>query len=383
MRDAATGVAEYTDHGIMTARRPSRPVDRAVELTPMIDSPDRLRASLTWQEASTSGDAVLASLAVGRDGAGWFGSLAGPNVQVVYSGAGSSYYLALAAASAHRTLLGRPATAIPPSELLIRPEAALGRARPEDRPIIAISRSGSTSEIVRLVERSVSEGRRTTGITCRADSPLATLADRTLVSPAGDERAIVMTRSFTSMLALVLRAIAGAAAAGGVAGADRVSAALEDLPTHWASTRPAVERGFELAAQSWLRIVVLGGGAAFGLANEACLKLTEMSQVAANAWEPFEFRHGPISVCEPGVLVVGLIGGDGLDEERRVLDESSRLGATIWALDPETLGGSLDGLARLPLLMPPLQALAIGQAFARGADPDRPRHLSQVVTLTG
>lgn len=347
----------------------------------MPDPTDRLTASLTWQEANTSEAAVRAAVPVGRDGARWLASLAGQDAAVVFSGAGSSYYLALAAASAHRSLLGRPATAVPPSELLIRPGSVLGRSRPQDRPIVAISRSGSTSEIVRLVERSAADGRRTIGITCRADSPLAALADRTLVSPAGDERSIVMTRSFTSMLALLLRAIAGAAAAEGIAGADRVSADLDDLPARWASARPAVEHGLALAARSWSRIVVLGGGAAFGLANEACLKLTEMSQVAANAWEPFEFRHGPISVCEPGVLVVGLIGGDGLDDERRVLDEASALGATTWALDPETLGGTLDPIARLPLLMPPLQALAIGHAFARGVDPDRPRHLSQVVHL--
>ena len=347
----------------------------------MTDLTERVTGSLTWQEAATSADAVRAALPVGRDGAEWLASLAGPDGDLVFSGAGSSYYLALTAASAYRSVLGWRGLAVPPSELLIRPGSALGREASGRRPLVAISRSGSTSEIVQLVEQAAAEGRGTTAVTCRAHSPLAGLADRALVSPAGDERAIVMTRSFTSMLALLLRAIAGAAAAKGIAGGERIADDLDELPGHWAATKPVVQQALELATRPWLRVVVLGGVASFGIANEACLKLTEMTQVAANAWEPFEFRHGPISVCEPGVLVVGLIGGEGLDEERRVLDESAALGATVWALDPDTLGGGLDAIARLPLLLPPLQALAIGHAFTRGADPDRPRHLSQVVLI--
>ena len=352
----------------------------------MTDLHDRLSKSVTWQEARTSASAVDAALPVGRDGGGWLASMAGDRREVIYSGAGSSYYLAMTAASAHRTVTGLPALAVPPSELLLRPTAALGRAAPGERPIVAISRSGSTSEIVNLVEMGAAQGRRTIGITCRADAPLALRADRALVSPGGDESAIVMTRSFTSMLVLALRAIAGSAvelapSADIAAAASRTAADLDRLPGIWPSTASVVERALELAAQPWLRIVVLGGGASLGLAQEGCLKLTEMTQVAANAWEPFEFRHGPISICEPGVLVVGLVGGDGLEEERLVLEEAASLGATVWMLDPETVGGGIDPIARLPLLLPPLQALAIGHALARGLDPDRPRHLSQVVHL--
>jgi len=352
----------------------------------MTELHDRLSKSVTWQEARTSASAVAAALPVGRNAAGWLASMAGDRREVIYSGAGSSYYLAMTVASTHRTVTSLPALAVPPSELLLRPASVLGHAVPGERLIVAISRSGSTSEIVDLIESSSAQGGTTIGITCRHDSPLALRADRAWVSPGGNEKAIVMTRSFTSMLVLALRAIAGAAVdlsatADAAEASVRTAADLDGLPGIWSSTDPLVERALDLAAQPWLRIVVLGGGASLGVAQEACLKLTEMSQVAANAWEPFEFRHGPISICEPGVLVVGLVGGDGLEEERRVLEEAASLGATVWMLDPDTIGRDIDPIARLPLLLPPLQALAIGHAFARGLDPDRPRHLSQVVRL--
>ena len=105
--------------------------------------------------------------------------------------------------------LHRPVIAVPLSELILRPEGVLVAATGADaaagrEPVVIISRSGSTSEAVSVAERMRAAGHPTIAVTCRGGSPLASLADATLVSPAGDEAAIVMTRSFASMLALLL-----------------------------------------------------------------------------------------------------------------------------------------------------------------------------------
>ena len=143
----------------------------------------------------------------------------------------------------------------------------------------------------------------------------------------------------------------------------------------------------------WNRVVILGGGPAIGIALEWGLKLTETSQVTTNAYEPLEFRHGPISLCEPGTLVVGLIGGPGAADEVAVVQEAARLGATTWLLvrdadeaggtagEVSRVGGGLHPAARLPLLVHPAHALALSLALTRGCDPDAPRHLGQVVIL--
>jgi glucosamine--fructose-6-phosphate aminotransferase (isomerizing) len=331
------------------------------------------RASVTWREAATSGEAVAAAVKAAADAPARIVEALHTADLVVFSGAGSSYHLAQAVAWTYRAETGRPAIAVPLSEILLRPAGVFG-AGPERAVAVVISRSGETSEAVAVAERRRAAGAVTIAVTCRAESPLASLATERLVSPLGDERAIVMTRSFTSMLALLL-GIVGRGATGSALGAD-----LARLPDRFAAlTGPEVERAWARSAEmSWSRIVVLGGGAAFGLAREACLKVTETSQLAASAYEPLEFRHGPISVCEPGVLVLGLPGGPGAAEERRVLDECADLGASTWWLDPAP---DLYHAARLPLLLPPIQALALGLAAARGRDPDAPRHLSQVVVL--
>jgi glucosamine--fructose-6-phosphate aminotransferase (isomerizing) len=354
---------------------------------------------LTWRESSTSGVAIEAAIeAVAKAPAG-ARELLLASERVVVTGAGSSYYLAQVVAAAMRARLDRSVIAAPLSELILRPTGVLVAGRgsghaaagagldPGHEPVIVISRSGSTSEAVTVAERMRVAGHPTIAITCRPGSPLAALADVTLVSPAGDEAAIVMTRSFASMLALLLRLVADVAGeAGLVADFDRAG-------ERWPEAVAAADIGRHLGRSDWSRIVVLGGGPAFGIAAEWGLKLTETSQVATSAFEPLEFRHGPISVCEPGMLVVGLIGGAGADEELAVVEEAAGLGATTWLLARDEdesrgasghvslIGGGLDPLARLPLLVHPAHALALSLALTRGADPDAPRHLGQVVIL--
>ena len=80
-------------------------------------------------------------------------------------------------------------------------------------------------------------GHPTLAVTCRGESPLATGADVTLVSPAGDEAAIVMTRSFASMLALLLAVVAR------VAGDEDLAADLRRVPERWAEATAAADVG--------------------------------------------------------------------------------------------------------------------------------------------
>jgi glucosamine--fructose-6-phosphate aminotransferase (isomerizing) len=333
-----------------------------------------------WREASRGGVAIAAALEVARSAPETLVDELAEATQIVVSGAGSSLYIAQVAVAAMRSRGGLPALAAPLSELLLRPEVVLAPGDLGRQPVVVVSRSGSTSEALDVIRAARARGQRTLAVTCRPSSPMAALADATLAVPEGDETAIVMTRSFAAQTSLLMRLGARVAAHSG-RGIDPFGRDLDALPERWAELEPFIERAFELALADPSRIVVLGGGAAYGLANEAVLKLTETSQIAASAFQPLEFRHGPISVCESGVLVVGLLGGAAEAAERRVLEESAALGATTWALGPAGPGADLDEIARLPLVLHVLQALALGVAVRRGRDPDVPRHLGQVVVI--
>jgi glucosamine--fructose-6-phosphate aminotransferase (isomerizing) len=322
---------------------------------------ERVFATGTWSEAAGSGDAVAGALDSARGSLVTVAPILGRGDPVVYAGAGSSYYVAQVAAWAHRAVLGAPAEAAPLSELLLRPEGVLVPGDPARRPVVVISRSGTTSEAVALAERSTGAGHPVVGL------------------------------------------------AGGPG--RRLAADLDTLPDRWSEASAAARLApFAAAAEDWSRVVILGGGGAAGIAAEAGLKITETGRVPVDAYAPLEFRHGPISVTERGVLILALLGGTGTAEELAVVRESVEHDACGWILGPgedalaelpapadgprlgfalgapgglvaTRVGDGLHPLARLPLLMPPIQALALGLALRLGHDPDVPRHLGQVVIL--
>ncbi|HZJ08365.1 MAG TPA: SIS domain-containing protein, partial [Trueperaceae bacterium] len=69
--------------------------------------------------------------------------------EVLFIGCGSTYYLAVAAATLYQQLNEVPARGLPASELWLRPEAYLSPRR--RALLVAVSRSGNTTETVRAV----------------------------------------------------------------------------------------------------------------------------------------------------------------------------------------------------------------------------------------
>src|SRR5688572_1966523 len=75
---------------------------------------------------------------------------------VIFIGCGSTYYLSLAAAALYQELTGRTARAVPGGELLLNPQTVLTTGTdglPLPTLLIALSRSGTTTETVRAVEK--------------------------------------------------------------------------------------------------------------------------------------------------------------------------------------------------------------------------------------
>jgi glucosamine--fructose-6-phosphate aminotransferase (isomerizing) len=334
----------------------------------------RVGATTAWREASTGGEAIAAGLAAARTAAPADVDRLAFASRIIVTGAGSSLYISQVGVAAMRSYCRLPAEAVPLSEVLLRPRAVFARDDLTNQPVVVVSRSGTTTEALEVIKAARARDQYTVAVTCRPASPMAELADTVLAVPEADEEAIVMTRSVAAQASLLMRL-------GTRLGDPTLAQDLDRMPGAWAQTAPFVERAFELALADPSRVIVLGGGAAYGIANEAVLKLTETSQVPASAFHPLEFRHGPISVCEPGMLVVGILGDGGTAAERRVLAECAALGATTWELGSDGPGADLAPIARLPLVLYALQALALGVAVRRGYDPEQPRHLEQVVVI--
>jgi glucosamine--fructose-6-phosphate aminotransferase (isomerizing) len=347
------------------------------------------RESFTWQEIVSQSETWRATLKdLGRLGSGLREFIPRLNGrQMVFVGCGSTHYLAQAASACLSDVAGIRSRALPSSEAWLYPE----RVQPKTSALIAVSRSGTTTETLWAVRAfRKAAGGPVVAITCSPESELGKSADLVLGAAPAQERSIAQTRSFTSML--LLCQVLTAAFAAGPAGWSR----LGDLPDRLEKLTQRVgdipERvGTDLSIR---QMVFLGGGPLFGLASEAMLKAMEMSLTDASAFYPLEFRHGPKSLTGRETLVVGLLDDRGARCAVDVLADLQQLGARtmVVAEDASQLGrlkpdflielrSGLEQWERLPLFLPPLQQLAFHRAVAKGLDPDRPRHLTAVVEL--
>jgi glucosamine--fructose-6-phosphate aminotransferase (isomerizing) len=295
---------------------------------------------------------------------------------ILVTGCGSTHYLAMSAAALFRDA-GLRASAMPSSELISAANPRLANA--DGTVLLAISRSGTTTETVLAVEnfRRLG-GRSVAAVTCYADSVLAEQADHCWVAEAAAEQSVAQTRSFTSMQ-LVVQAIAGALVGGDLGVLNRLPELAEGLLE---SSRPAMSA---LAADpTRSAFYFLASGPLFGVASEAMLKLKEMSLTASEAYHALEFRHGPMSMCDSSAVVVGLVTPERAPLELAVLRDIEPMGPTVVTIgegQQHRVPAELAPWGRPVLYLLPLQLLALERALAKGLDPDSPRHLTAVIHL--
>jgi glucosamine--fructose-6-phosphate aminotransferase (isomerizing) len=310
------------------------------------------------------------------------------NVEWVFVGCGSSFYLAQIAASTWSILNGSPARAIPASEILLFPELFPVPCQP-----VFISRSGRTSEIVDAARFAEGElGIQSLAITCGIGTPLEEICSHLIRLSAADEKSTVMTRSFTSML-LASQALAAERAerkdflAGLLALPGQIGPRLNDMQ---ATIRSLVDK------RTYADYVFLGQGPFFGVAQESMLKVKEMSCSYAQAFHTLEFRHGPKAIVSPETLITFFLSESGFPEEVSVLEEIKELGGATFVVSNSTnaaIRGSADYLIELSLDVPEAaraaaavvagQLLGFYTGMRKGFDPDQPRNLSRVVMLDG
>jgi fructoselysine-6-P-deglycase FrlB-like protein len=258
--------------------------------------------------------------------------------RVAFIGCGTSLYMSQAIAALRESSGDGEADAFPASEF------------PSGRGydlIVAISRSGTTTEVIRALEEI--DGTPTLAVTAVNRTPVVEVASRAVVLDFADEQSVVQTRFATSALAL-FRAHLGEQLDAAIADAERMlSAPLLFDPT------------------AFDQFVYLGTGWRAAIASEAALKIREATGSWAEAYPAMEYRHGPISVATDGT-VVWAFG----EVERSLLDQIHETGANVIN-EP-----GIDPMAHLVLA----QRSAVALAEARGLDPDQPRNLTRSVVLS-
>lgn len=266
--------------------------------------------------------------------------LPAPGARVAVVGCGTSWFMAQAYA-ARREQAGLGVT-----DAFAASEAFLGRERGYDA-LVAITRSGTTTEVLELVGQI--QGRiRTVGITGDDSAPFMDVVDDAVALPFADESSVVQTRFATTVLAF-LRSSLG-----------------EDLSAAITQAADAVEAPLPERLVGAEQYTFLGVGWGIGLAHEAALKMREASQSWTESYPAKEYRHGPIAIAAPK-RVTWLFG----EAPEGLASEVRSTGATFEMAHVDPMADLIRA-----------QRVALERARRTGLDPDSPRNLSRSVILT-
>jgi glucosamine--fructose-6-phosphate aminotransferase (isomerizing) len=298
--------------------------------------------------------------------------------QVIFTGCGSTYYLSLAAAALYQELTGRVARAIPGGELLLNPKTVLANQK---ILLAAISRSGTTTETVKAIEKFKADKRGEVFVISNYSEALSRLADISITIPKGQEESVAQTRSFASMY------VAATGFAARLAGRNDLLDRMSSLP----ETGERLIHNFEADARhigenlDFDRFYFLGSGIQYGLACEVNLKMKEMTLTHSEPFHFLEFRHGPMSMVNEKAVVVGLVSQSNFSHEKAVLYEMQALGGKTVSLGESDVDiaftSGIPESVRGVLYLPIVQLMAFYRSMAKGLNPDRPNNLTAVIKL--
>lgn len=262
----------------------------------------------------------------------------GAKVAVV--GCGTSWFMAEAYAAA------REAAGYGVTDAFAASEARI--ATRDYDAVVAITRSGTTSEVLQLLEE-LDGSIRTVGIIGDVASPIVGKLDAVVQLPYADEQSVVQTRFATTALAYLLSSVG------------------EDLEQAITQAETLVNAATPQELVDAEQFTFLGRGFSVGLAHEAALKMREAVQGWTEAYPAMDYRHGPISIAAPN-RVTWMLG-----EQPEELDAQVRSAGAIY------INEDRHPLAELAYI----HRVTLDRARARGMDPDHPRNLTRSVILEG
>lgn len=259
-------------------------------------------------------------------------------LKVAVIGCGTSWFMAEAYAAAREAAGHGVTDAFAASEARI--------ATRDYDVLIAITRSGTTSEVLQVLEQ-LQGSIRTVGIIGDTSSPIMDKLDAVVELAYADERSVVQTRFATTALAYLLSSV----------GSNLEQAIVQ-----------ATELVEEQTPQELIdaeQFTFLGRGFSVGLAHEAALKMREAVQGWTEAYPAMDYRHGPIAIAAPN-RVTWMFG-----EQPEGLD-----------VQLESTGAIYINTGRHPLAeLAHVHKVTLDRARARGMDPDSPRNLTRSVIL--
>ncbi len=314
--------------------------------------------------------------------------------RIVIQACGTSYHAGLVARSYFEKLCRIPTTVEISSEL--RTSEYLYE---NETLMIAVSQSGETADTLAALREAQARGIRTLGVLNVYRSSIAREADSTVYIHAGPEIGVASTKAYSAqiftllMLALYFGRIRRTITAEQF---RQVKDEVERLPEQLTTILRLDRRIKEVATRLAFAhdFIFLGRGINYPSALEGALKLKEIAYVHATGYPAGEMKHGPISLVNENVPVIGIAPRDSVYDKMisNLAEAKTRRGRiiAIGTEGDEALSELAETVLYIPktpeylspiVVAPPLQLLAYHIAVLRGCDVDKPRNLAKSVTV--
>lgn len=307
--------------------------------------------------------------------------------EVIFTGCGTSLYLAQASAHAFSTCTGISAKGMCCSELYYFPETYVGNGKKV--LVVPMTRKSYTTEVRMAIDKVRSyPGVKSLAITCDPDS--SKYNDYMLLSPETPEDSVIMTRSFTSMiyLAVVMSYYVGGK-----------KEKIEQLKDYAANAESFLKATDEMAKKIVAEhpecnlFITLGQGINYGIANECMNKMKEMSLSNSEAYYTLEYRHGPMSLVDDKTLIILLGNENTVDGDAKLLTQMKEYGAKVLAIGNNAskdftdvdytldMPYGYDSLQNAPIIGYIGQLIGYYVAELKNLNADSPRHLTQAIVI--
>ncbi len=260
---------------------------------------------------------------------------------------------------------------------------------------IFVSQSGETADTITALKLCKERGIPTLAITNVKNSSITFEADRVIYTNAGAEIGVASTKAYNSQLAIFYLLSAYFKA---IKINDKNLVAKETDSLIFTAQKIAGNkikplcRKIAQEIKNSLSIYMIGRGFDFNIAQEASLKLKEISYIHCEAYPSGELKHGTISLIDKDKFVFAFACNSKTYSKTisGVSEVASRDGKVILFSPFPTSKKHLFRFVKLPQLEPRyypifvivyMQLIAYYTSTVLGFDPDKPRSLAKSVTV--
>jgi len=324
----------------------------------------------------------------------FFNSLTINDTDVVFTGAGSSFFVGETVAPIFQKDSGFSSKAVSTTEIVTNPQYYINNKR--FTLLVSFARSGNSPESVAAIQlaNQVSDNIKHIIITCNKDGKLAGLTNfknvLVLVLPErSNDKSLAMTSSFTSMVLVAIL----------IGRINKLNKEKEKIFLASKSVKEFInnytEKIKELVKIDYERAIFLGSGPLVGIARESHLKLQELTdgKIIAKFDSFLGFRHGPKAVVNNKTLMVYIFSNDNYIRKyeydlvasiKKVQDPVLSIGVFNTPIS-ETIENELDSCLSIKsddqpideaywtiVSMAAIQLFATYKSMATGLNPDSP-----------